>query len=93
MKCCLQGEGEDEEGVSSSGSLPNHYEDAWKELADFLCSENDVAANLGSSWLLTLLISLAERHLESSTSPPPSTYIQIHIPLLISPAECHHTAI
>lgn len=49
-------------------SPSGRVEGPWKDLAAFLLSEDDTAASLGSSWLLTLLISLAEQHLQSSES-------------------------
>lgn len=42
---------------------------AWKTLADHFCSDDDWAAALGSSWLLSLLLAAAERHLASGKLP------------------------
>ena len=43
---------------------------AWRTLADHLCSDDEWAAALGSSWLLSLLLAAAERYLASGASQP-----------------------
>ena len=61
----LQGE-QDAGDTDSEASPSGRVEGPWKDLAAFLLSDDDTAVSLASSWLLTLLISLAEQYLQSS---------------------------
>lgn len=61
----MQGE-PDVDDVAAEASVSGQVEGSWKDLAAFLLSEDYTAISLGSSWLLTLLISLAEQYLHSS---------------------------
>ena len=61
----LQGE-QDAGDTDLEGTPSGRVEGPWKDLAAFLMSDDDTAVSLGSSWLLTLLISLAEQYLQSS---------------------------
>lgn len=60
---CVQGDG-DAASASPATSDPE-LGDAWTCLAARFCSEDEWEAALGASWLLSLLLTAAERHLST----------------------------
>ena len=66
MNCPFQKGERDLDDTNPEASSSNQLEGSWRDLAAFLLSDDDTAVSLGSSWLLTLLISLAEQYLHTS---------------------------